>query len=310
MGNSTARRVDETGGGSTGVADTRKVLRQPIGQQRAEFLRSCRARIQPADLGLPAPQRKRTEGLRREDVAALSGVSVAWYTWLEQGREMRVSDEVLERISHTFRLSEDEREYLFSLVQQRSPRLLPETDLAVPEEIVRAVEGVTLPALVMNLRWDLLYWNRQNAAVFRDYSQFPPEKRNLAELLFTGHSMHSDPVEFEAVAQRVLAKMRVDYSRAGNDPKFEALVRRLESISPQFRRMWRSADINVGSLGAYSFEHPVHGRLLFEHTSYVPVRHPTLRVTLCVPMDETSRLVLEAINREPPKSVVPSPGAG
>src|SRR5215471_18637596 len=93
--------------------------RVPIDRQRAEFLRSCRARINPADLGLPVPQRKRTEGLRREDVASLSGVSVSWYTWLEQGRDMRVSDEVLERISQTFKLSEDERIYLFSLAKHR-----------------------------------------------------------------------------------------------------------------------------------------------------------------------------------------------
>src|SRR5215470_10322862 len=89
-----------------GTTSTRRTSRLPIDRQRAEFLRSCRARMKPSDLGLPVPQRKRTDGLRREDVAALSGVSVSWYTWLEQGREMRVSDEVLERICQTFRLSE------------------------------------------------------------------------------------------------------------------------------------------------------------------------------------------------------------
>jgi len=95
----------ETGIPSTSIGNTRKISRLPVDRQRAEFLRSCRARIKPSDLGLPVPQRKRTDGLRREDVAALSGVSVSWYTWLEQGREMRVSDEVLERICQTFRLS-------------------------------------------------------------------------------------------------------------------------------------------------------------------------------------------------------------
>jgi hypothetical protein len=109
----------ETGAIEPAPEAPRKPVRPPIDRQRAEFLRSCRARIKPSDLGLPEPQRRRTEGLRREDVAALSGVSVAWYTWLEQGRQMRVSDEVLERICHTFRLSEDERVYLFSLVQRR-----------------------------------------------------------------------------------------------------------------------------------------------------------------------------------------------
>src|SRR6187399_760803 len=124
-----------------GVANTRSAVRQPLGRQRAEFLRSCRARIKPADVGLPDPQRRRTAGLRREDVAALSGVSVAWYTWLEQGRDMRVSDEVLERICQTFRLSEDERIYLFSLVQHRPPRLGRDSRFDAPIDIVRMISG-------------------------------------------------------------------------------------------------------------------------------------------------------------------------
>ncbi|MBK6674941.1 MAG: helix-turn-helix domain-containing protein [Proteobacteria bacterium] len=123
MESSTAEARVPEGSPQRGIANTRSQTRQPLGRQRAEFLRSCRARIKPSDVGLPDPQRRRTAGLRREDVAALSGVSVAWYTWLEQGRDMRVSDEVLERICQTFKLTDDERVYLFSLVQQRAPRV-------------------------------------------------------------------------------------------------------------------------------------------------------------------------------------------
>src|SRR5262245_15242289 len=172
----------EPGSFNTGIANTRKTGRMPIDRQRAEFLRSCRARINPSDLGLPVPQRKRTGGLRREDVAALSGVSVSWYTWLEQGRDMRVSDEVLERICHTFRLSEDERIYLFSLVQHRPPRLHREARVEAPAEIVRTIERVAVPAVVMNLRWDVLAWNKLNAIMFRDYSTTPVAERNLVEI--------------------------------------------------------------------------------------------------------------------------------
>src|SRR3954466_11277317 len=126
----------EAGISGTSIGNTRKISRLPVDRQRAEFLRSCRARIKPADLGLPAPQRRRTEGLRREDVAALSGVSVAWYTWFEQGRSMRVSDEVLERICHKFPLNDDERVYLFSLVQHRPPRLQHEPMNEAPEDLI------------------------------------------------------------------------------------------------------------------------------------------------------------------------------
>src|SRR5262245_25300080 len=108
---------------SGGTTRTRKRLRSAVDNHRSEFLRLCRARIKPADVGLTTARLTRSGGLRREDVAAISGVSASWYTWLEQGRDMRVSDEVLERISGTLRLSEDERIYLFTLVQGRAPRL-------------------------------------------------------------------------------------------------------------------------------------------------------------------------------------------
>jgi transcriptional regulator with XRE-family HTH domain len=272
-----------------GATSTRKTSRLPIDRQRAEFLRSCRARINPSDLGLPVPQRKRTEGLRREDVAALSGVSVSWYTWLEQGRDMRVSDEVLERICHTFRLTEDERIYLFSLVQRRPPRLHREVRLEAPAEIVRMIDGVGAPAVVMNLRWDVLAWNTLNSVFFRDYGEVPAAERNLVEILFTRSSYYEDPVEFETMARRVLAKLRVDYSKSGDDPKFEALIRRLNTVSPLFRRVWRTPEINVRSYGIHRFRHPQYGDLVFEHTSYVPEGHPTIRIVVCMPNDAVTR---------------------
>jgi transcriptional regulator with XRE-family HTH domain len=272
--------------------------RVPIDRQRAEFLRSCRARINPADLGLPVPQRKRTEGLRREDVASLSGVSVSWYTWLEQGRDMRVSDEVLDRIAQTFKLSEDERIYLFSLVQHRPPRLLREAHLEAPPEIVRMINRAAMPAVVMNLRWDVLAWNRLNSIIFRDYATTPPAERNLVEILFTRQSYYTEPAEFERMARRMLAKLRVDYSKSGDDPRFEALIRRLEMLSPVFRRVWRSPEINIRSYGIHRFRHPQFGELAFEHTSYVPDGHPTVRVVLCTPHDDATRRAVEQVRAE------------
>lgn len=282
----------------SGKSKARKISRLPIDRQRAEFLRSCRARLKPLDLGLPAPQRKRTGGLRREDVAALSGVSVSWYTWLEQGRDIRVSDEVLERICNTFRLSEDERIYLFSLVQHRPPRLHCDERFEAPPEIVRMINGIPAPAVIMNLRWDVLAWNRLNSLIFRDYSQSPPTERNLVEQLFTRPSHYEDPVEFENIARRVLAKLRVDYSKSGKDQRFEALIRRLDNASPLFRRMWRTPEINVGSYGVHRFKHAKYGELAFEHTSYVPDGHPTVRVVICMPHDDETRQAVARINAE------------
>src|SRR5687767_6341787 len=169
---------------------TRKRLRSAVDNQRGEFLRRCRARIKPSDLGLPEAKHKRTNGLRREDVAAVSGVSASWYTWLEQGRDMRVSDEVLERLCQTFRLSEDERIYLFSLVQHRLPRVHRDSRPEAPPEILRMINSLTVPAIAMNLRWDVLAWNRVNSVIFRDYAEFPLDERNLLHILFTRPVRH------------------------------------------------------------------------------------------------------------------------
>lgn len=267
----------------------------PMAQQRSEFLRNCRARIQPADIGLPEPQRRRTRGLRREDVAALSGVSVAWYTWLEQGREIRVSDDVLERICNTFRLNEDERTYLFTLVQNRPPKPAAQNSTEVEPSLARLIDTVDLPAVLCNLRWDVLYWNGLQSGLYRDYGNLPPARRNLIELLFDGRTADNTDEGFLQMMRRVLAKLRVDYSRCGNDPQFEALVRHMEASSALFRSIWRTPEINVRSYGLHRLVHPRFGPLTFEHTSYFPEGHPTQRLVLCRPADEVTWQALAAV---------------
>src|SRR5690606_2114237 len=254
-----------------------------------EFLRMCRARINPADLGLPQPQRKRTGGLRREDVAALSGVSASWYTWLEQGRDMRVSDEVLERLCQTFRLTDDERTYLFLLVQHRPPRTPREQRPEVPPEIVRMVHALNVPAVALNLRWDVLAWNRVNSVIFRDYAEYPPEERNLLKILFTRPVQHMTPAQFENMARRLVARLRFDNSRCADDPRFEALVRSLSMASPLFKRLWRIPEFTLRSYGVHCFTHPRFGELAFEHNSSVPDGHPNIRVVICTPENAAAK---------------------
>jgi transcriptional regulator with XRE-family HTH domain len=272
---------------------TRKRLRSAVDRQRADFLRQCRARIDPEELGLPRSRIKRTEGLRREDVASLSGVSACWYAWLEQGRDMRVSDDVLERLSDTLRLSEDERVYLFSLVQHRAPRVKRDTHEEAPPEVVRLVEGLSMPAIAMNLRWDVLAWNRLNSIVYRDYSALPPTERNLLEILLTQPVTHMTPAVMERTARRLIARLRFDYSRHADDPKFEALIRRLDTRSPLFRRIWRLPEFTLRPFGTHRFTHPRFGDVAFEHTSVVPDGHPNIRMVICVPENEAARRAIE-----------------
>src|SRR5690606_6331860 len=190
-----------------GSMDSRK-------RQLSEFLKSCRARVSPSDVGLPEADRRRTPGLRREDVAALAGVSVTWYTWLEQGRDIQVSAAVLERISSTLQLSHDEREYLFALVQHRPAPPLNWRDAEVTPALQRMIDAVGVPATVMNARWDVVAWNTLTLRLFRDYSKIPFEGRNLLRILLVEERdvYMQDPQVYDAMARRVVAKFRVDYS--------------------------------------------------------------------------------------------------
>ncbi len=280
------------------VGNAPRRLRSQVDHQRSEFLRMCRARIKPEDVGLPTGQRARTGGLRREDVAALSGVSASWYTWLEQGRDIRVSDEVLERLSQTFRLTEDERTYLFSLVQHRMPRVLGEGQQEAPPDVARMLQSIGVPAIAMNLRWDVLAWNPLTAALYRDYGKLPVGERNLLEILLTRPVRHMTAAQLEATAQRLCARLRYDYSKYADDPKFEALVRRLSASSPLFNRVWRVPDFTLRAYGLHRFAHARYGALSFEHTSYVPDGHHNIRVVVCTPENVATRRAVAQASAE------------
>ncbi|HZF28480.1 MAG TPA: helix-turn-helix transcriptional regulator [Gammaproteobacteria bacterium] len=259
-----------------------------------DFLKGCRARLSPTEVGLPDTHRRRTPGLRREDVAALAGVSVTWYTWLEQGRRIQVSADVLERICSTLRMSADEREYLFALVQHRpAPRVPLRSDELSPT-IARMLTALAVPAIVMTARWDVIAWNRLASTVFRDYDKLPPERRNLLRILLVDdESYQGDPAAYEAMARRILSKFRVDYSQVPGDPAFEELIAELAARCPIFRRLWAGAEV-IGRSEAVAY-HPRLGGMTFEHSSYVPEGSPMLRLVIFVPHDEPSQQKISSL---------------
>jgi transcriptional regulator with XRE-family HTH domain len=263
-------------------------------RQLSDFLKSCRARVSPADVGLPEADRRRTPGLRREDVAALAGVSVTWYTWLEQGRDIQVSAAVLERISSTLQLSQDEREYLFALVQHRPAPPLNWREAEVTPALQRTIDALGVPAIVMTARWDVVAWNALALKVFRDYSKIAAERRNLLRILLVDEQVYQKEAEiFDAMAHRVIAKFRVDYSPFTGDPGFEELISELERESATFRRLWNSSEV-LGRSEAI-VRHPQLGGVTLEHTSYVPEGSPGLRVVIYCPYDDGSRAKVEAL---------------
>ncbi len=216
----------------------------------------------------------------------MADVSVSWYTWLEQGRKIQVSTELLERISTALRLSDDERLYLFALAQQRpGPSVTPRRD-AASIALVRMLDAIGIPALLMTARWDVIAWNRLTR-VFRDYGGVPLEKRNLLRILLLDDAAYQKNTSaYEAMAREIVSKFRVDYGHAAHSFDFEALIAELASLSPMFDRLWHSQDV-LTSMDGVAF-HPQLGGVRFEHSSYTPEGSPTLRVMAFVPYDEES----------------------
>lgn len=204
-----------------------------------EFLRSRRERLTPASAGLPDGFRRRTPGLRREEVALLAGVGTTWYTWLEQGRDVRPSVEVLNLIAGALRLDPAERRHLFVLADRPSPELRASGPEHVPEALVRMLDSMSdQPAYVQGRRWDVLAWNAAAVAVFGDFGRLGGDTRNIMHMMFANPSHRQLLADWDKLAPASLAMFRADSARYAGDADFERLIALLMTESPDFRGWW------------------------------------------------------------------------
>lgn len=230
------------------------------------FLRDRRARLPPA---AGADGRRRTPGLRREEVATRAHVSVTWYTWLEQGRGGPPSDEVLERLAGALALDSADREFMFLLARQRPPPIKGSApSAAVTPALQRVLDALTAsPAIVKTPSWDIVAWNAAAAAVLSDYAAQPPGGRNLLRRLFTDPAMRSLP-DWEANARFAMAAFRVDAARAGDCPEAAALAEELQAVSKDFRRLWADNETSSHYGGVKRIERPLVGAITLEYQSF------------------------------------------
>ncbi|MCI2417080.1 helix-turn-helix transcriptional regulator [Saccharopolyspora sp. K220] len=258
----------------------------------ADFLRTRRARIGPDEVGLPVGARRRTPGLRREEVAQLAAVSPTWYTWLEQGRDVRPSAQVLEGIAEVLRLDFAERSYLFQLARGEAPPTLPPRQEPVPDYLRRLVEHLAAPAYLTNRRLDVLVWNAAASAVLGDFGQVPAEQRNSIWLVFTDPRRRTLLAEWQEVAQHLVALLRAASGYYAEDPRFAELVSALIDASPEFRKWWPDHDVAGRGAGRKLLNHPTAGRLALDHTTLVPDEAPELHLVLYTPADEATEAKL------------------
>jgi transcriptional regulator with XRE-family HTH domain len=249
-------------------------------QALADFLRKRRASLAPADVGLPAGTRRRTPGLRREEVAQLANVGTSWYVWLEQGRDVHPSAQVLESLAEALRLTVNERRHLFLLAGQP----MPPRGSPLEESLSPALQQVLAdldpnPACVLGRRWDYLAWNKAADALFSISQTSSPYARNLIWQLFTSPTGRERP-HWEALARAMLAEFRTASARYPGDQWFEELIEDLKQISPEFCRLWPQHDA-LRSLDMHKvMEHPTLGRLEFEHMVLQVLSDPDVRITI------------------------------
>jgi transcriptional regulator with XRE-family HTH domain len=271
--------------------------------RRAElsaFLRSRRERVTPEQAGLPPGLRRRTPGLRREEVAQLAGVGVTWYTWLEQGRPINASVQVLAAVARTLRLDQAEQEHLYRLADVRDAAAATGGPGATCEQVTPDVQGildglVPLVACVLNERFDLLAWNAAYAALWPGMVAAPPGERNTLWQCFTHPRCCHPFVNRDEHLSMMVAQFRGAYGRHVGEPAWTGFVRRLQAMSPYFTRLWAEHEVANPATYLKVFRHPAYEHLVLNTTSLAVLAAPCTRIVVYTPADETCRVAIDRL---------------
>lgn len=268
----------------------------------AEFLRARRDAVSPEQVGLPRGQGRRTPGLRREEVALLAGVSVTWYTWLEQGRRINASPDVLRAIGRALRLDEAGQAHLLALAQPPSPTSRPssrthdELPTEAPSALVRLIESMEpAPAYVLGTRWEFLAWNRAEARLYPRIDRLEGIQRNLMWVLFADPATRDLIVDWDIHARQALAEFRAATAATRHDPVLVELVDTLTTESAEFAEWWAEHDVAQFETRLRRFRHPGAGELTFEYQLLAPAEWPHLRIVCQLPLpgdDSAQRLAV------------------
>ena len=259
------------------------------------YLKNRRTKLDPASFGV-AGGRRRTTGLRREEVAQRANISATWYTWLEQGRGGSPSADVLDRIARALTLTEVEREHLFLLGLGRPPKARYRGSDAITPRLQRLLDALTYcPAIVRTATWDIIAWNDAAAAVFGDYASLPPGKRNILRIIFCDPRIRVAPGEWEAVARFVVSVFRIDAARAGAESEIAPLVEELCQASPEFASMWRENDVQTHGDGHKHLHHPKLGVISVEYSAFAVDGRPDLSLIVYNPATPADQKLIESL---------------
>jgi len=285
--------------------------RRRVGERRraelGEFLKARRARLSPGDFGMAPGSRRRTPGLRREEVALLAGVGVTWYTWLEQGRQINASTQVLDAVASTLRLDRAEREHLYRLAEA-TPLRSECAGRAVPDAIREIVNSLDpLPASLLNGRHDMLMSNSASEELFWEWHTMPCVHKNTLWCCITEPTARGKFPEYEAHVRYLVARMRSAYSRHIGDPDWEEDIRRLASLSREFADLWARHEVADPEPRTLTYLHPQAGTLCLAVSELQVPAMPEARIVVYTPQDDQTREKMPLTRRAAPAG--PAAGA-
>jgi transcriptional regulator with XRE-family HTH domain len=269
-------------------------------RRRAElgqFLKARRARLSPGDFGMPRGSRRRTPGLRREEVALLAGVGVTWYTWLEQGRQINASTQVLDAVARTLRLDRVEREHLYRLAEA-TPLRTECARKAVPDTIREIVHSLDpLPAALINSRFDVMLSNEASEALFWEWHSMPCIHKNNLWCCVTEPSARDRFPEYGSQVRYMVARLRSAYSRHIGDQDWEEDIRRLASLSREFAELWERHEVAEPEPRVFTYLHPRAGSLSLAVSELDVPDMPEARILVYTPRDDETRARLPLTRR-------------
>ncbi|MDE1173084.1 MAG: helix-turn-helix transcriptional regulator [Parvibaculaceae bacterium] len=252
-------------------------------RELGQFIRTHRERLDPASLGLGSTGRRRTPGLRREEAAQLCGMSVTWFTFLEQGRDISVSVDSLARLAASLRLNMAERAYLFELAGRRDPAPDDGEAGAPPPALADCLAAISVPAYLLDRLWNVFLWNEPAAALFTGWLDQDDGERNLLDFMFLSGDAPKLVPDFEARARRLVAEFRAGAGVHLNDADVKQLTNRLQGQSPLFDRLWQAHDVVAPEGGERHFMHPLRGSLSYVQSSFGVAGRPDLRLVMLTP---------------------------
>lgn len=249
------------------------------------FLKTRRNRISPLQVGLPVGTRRRTPGLRREEIAQLAGIGLTWYTWLEQGRQINVSDQVLESLSKVLLLDDEERKHLFTLAMKPLPNENDFNKGQLKDSLQNVLDSLeTSPAYIMDQRWNICGWNKSACRVFGDFSQIDQLERNVVYMMFCKNEYMELFEDWEFHAKGIIARFRVMCGKNIADPWVADFTNNLKEKSADFNLWWSMYKINSMSDITKELVHPVVGKLVFEFNSFDVSDNPNLKMLIHTPV--------------------------